>query len=67
MSGGDESGPDAANRGAPASKEDGAAAGSGAGAGGGGTPEDYDSDPQSGGGKVQQRHDKPSPAARHSF
>jgi hypothetical protein len=40
------------NRGVAAAPVEGVAVGSGAGAGGGGSPEDYDSDPQAGGGRL---------------
>lgn len=40
------------NRGRRASRSDGPVRGSGSGAGGGGAPEDYDDDPQAGGGSL---------------
>jgi hypothetical protein len=49
------------NRGEPARKTVGAAQGSGAGAGGGGGPEEYDSDPQGGGGAVRMKPSRPAP------
>ncbi len=51
------------NRGAPA-EEVGSdeAVGSGAGAGGGGSPEEYDSDPQAGGGTFKMKHKQHGPA-----
>jgi hypothetical protein len=42
------------SRGRHPSKGSGAVTGSGSGAGGGGAPEDYDSDPQAGGGKIDK-------------
>jgi hypothetical protein len=48
------------NRGVPPKAPGGAAKGSGAGAGGGGSPEDYDSDPQAGGGSLTQKPDAPA-------
>lgn len=61
-----------ANRGQRAPSEgSGGVVGSGASAGGGGGPEDYDSDPQAGGGKVRMVHPEPTPseggdAAQHN-
>lgn len=52
---------DGTERGKRASKKNGAVTESGAGAGGGGGPEDYDQDPQAGGGKLNQAHG-PRPA-----
>lgn len=47
------------SRGVPAKETEGAVVGSGAGAGGGGNPEDYDSDPQAGGGSLPTHNPKP--------
>ena len=55
--------PDEANRGVPAQETEGAVVGSGAGAGGGGNPEDYDSDPQAGGGRLPTHNPKPGSGA----
>lgn len=54
-----------ANRGKlPPAQLSGAVTGSGAGAGGGGGPEDYDGDPENGGGKVALPHgDRPNRGA----
>ncbi len=50
------------NRGAPAEETgSGEAVGSGAGAGGGGGPEEYDSDPQGGGGTFKMKHAQHGP------
>jgi hypothetical protein len=52
----------AANRGKRAViTPDGEVQGSGAGAGGGGAPEDYDDDPQAGGGKLDRSSEEPPP------
>lgn len=51
----------AANRGKPADFRGPEVRGSGAGAGGGGGPEDFDTDPQAGGGKLQQPHERAEP------
>jgi hypothetical protein len=51
----------AENRGKRAQPGTGDAVGSGAGAGGGGGPEDYDSDPQAGGGTIQQKPTRKKP------
>ena len=47
------------NRGVPPKAPGGDTKGSGAGAGGGGGAEDYDSDPQSGGGSLTQKPEAP--------
>ena len=49
------------NRGRYPSTGSGAVTGSGAGAGGGGSPEDYDDDPQAGGGSVDPRSSSTGP------
>jgi hypothetical protein len=51
----------AQNRGKPPSMGSGEVHGSGAGAGGGGVAEDYDDDPQGGGGKLQQNPMRKAP------
>lgn len=47
-----------ANRGLAAEESEGAVVGSGAGAGGRGSPEDYDLDPQTGGGRLPTHNPK---------